>query len=200
MFTRHRRLKMAILMSGTLAAVAVLAIPAAAQTSSESLQYVLCIDNVSGPGVGTEFPGCIQVLALGLSVGREIASSSEKGGTEDINIGIGQLSPVSIRKPSDGVSPLLFSYAVNGNSMGDAQLFVLEQRPGWPEFLTTMEVKLARSFVRSLRLDPADRVESVDLYFNKIQLTSFERDTAGNLIFSSERCWDTVKSSSGCSL
>jgi type VI protein secretion system component Hcp len=199
MLTNHKCSKTAICTIATLTAAVTLAIPAAAESSASPVQYVLCIDNVAGPGVGMDFKGCIEVLALGLSVEREIKSASEKAGVEDLNIGVGELAPVSIRKLSDGVSPLLFSYAVNGNSMGNAQLFVREQRPGWPTLLTTMEVKLARSFVRSLRLDSADGVESVDLYFNKIQLTSFERDANGSVSFSSQQCWDTVHSTE-CSL
>lgn len=62
------------------------------------------------------------------------------------------IAAIAIRKPTDGTSALLFSYAINGNSMGDAELYVLEQRDGWSKPLATMEVQLGRAFVQSLQL------------------------------------------------
>jgi len=216
------RLKTALLISATLA-VAV-ASPAAAQRSvpvlvgndandpipvqlvqsggagASTAQYVLCMQGFAGPGVGSAYPGCIEVLALGLSVGRELKESGEKGGTADINIGVGELSPVSIQKRTDGISANLFAFAVNGNSFGQAELYLLEQRPGWPKLLPTMEVVLDRSFVKSMSIDPSSRVETLELYFNKIQLKTFGRDANGNETSSSERCWDVITLTPSCSL
>lgn len=122
------------------------------------------------------------------------------GGTADINIGVGELSPIAIRKPSDGTSALFFKYAITGNSMGDAAVYVLEQREGWSQPLATMEVRLGRSFVQSFELDASNLVENLEIHYNKIQLTTIERDSKGKETFSSEQCWDKVNQQASCSL
>lgn len=199
MFLTQAHQKFAIVAAAVFAAAFALPHPAAAQQQpgiGTNLQYVLCIQNVAGPGAGPGFPGCIEVSALGLSVGRQMKDSGEKGGTEALNIGIGNISAIAIRKPTDGTSALLFSYAINGNTMGDAELYVLEQRDGWSQPLPTLEVQLERSFVQSLQLDAAAPVENLEIYFNKIQLTSYERDASGAAVLWSAECWDKVSSTS----
>ena len=161
---------------------------------SGAVQYILCLQGISGPGVGKDYPGCSEISALGLKVGREMKESGEKGGTADINIGIGELSPVEIRKPTDGLSATLFSYGLNGNSFGSADIYVLEQRESWTNPLTTLEVHLDRTFVQSLELDSNSLSEIVLFYFNEIEVKSYTRGKTGSVLASSERCWDKTKS------
>ena len=53
-------------------------------------------------------------------VEREMKESGEKGGTEDINIGVGELQECTISKSMDVCSMALSQYAINGNSPGRA--------------------------------------------------------------------------------
>jgi len=196
MFQIESLKRSAILAAAAFTAAAFPPDPAAAQQQNIGTQYVLCIQHVAGPGAGPGFPECIEISALGLSVGRQMKEPGEKGGTADLNIGVGRISAIAIRKPTDGTSALLFSYAINGNSMGDASVHVLEQRAGWAKPLTTLEVQLGRSFVQSLQLDSAALVENLEIHFNQIQLTTYERDANGAVVHWSEECWDKVSSTS----
>lgn len=56
------------------------------------------------------------------AIEREMKESGEKGGTEDFNIGVGELQECTISKSMDWSSPLLAQYAINGNSPGPAEI------------------------------------------------------------------------------
>jgi hypothetical protein len=55
--------------------------------------------------------------SFGFGVEREMKESGEKGGTEDINIGVGELQECTISKSMDVSSPLLAQYSINGNAL-----------------------------------------------------------------------------------
>jgi hypothetical protein len=57
--------------------------------------------------------------SFSFGVEREMKESGEKGGTGDINIGVGELQECTISKSMDSTSPTLAQYAINGNSTGD---------------------------------------------------------------------------------
>lgn len=51
-----------------------------------------------------------------VNIGHSYAKESgEKGGTEDINIGVGELQECTISKSMDSATPKLAQYAINGN-------------------------------------------------------------------------------------
>jgi hypothetical protein len=52
--------------------------------------------------------------------------SGEKGGTEDINIGVGELQECTISKSMDVASTKLAQFAINGNSLRTAEIFFVE--------------------------------------------------------------------------
>ena len=56
--------------------------------------------------------------------------SGEKGGTQDINIGLGELQECTISKSMDWASPLLAQFAINGNSPGTAEIDFVEVAGG----------------------------------------------------------------------
>jgi hypothetical protein len=55
--------------------------------------------------------------SFGFGVEREMKESGEKGGTADINIGVGELQECTISKSMDMASTHLAQYAINGNSL-----------------------------------------------------------------------------------
>ena len=52
--------------------------------------------------------------------------SGEKGGTADINIGVGELQECTISKSMDSASANLAQLAINGNSPGSAEIDFVE--------------------------------------------------------------------------
>jgi type VI protein secretion system component Hcp len=107
--------------------------------------------------------------SFGFGVEREMKESGEKGGTEDINIGVGELQECTISKSMDSTSTLLAQFAVNGNNLGTAEINFLEGSRGKP--LCYLKYKLDRCFVKSWSTssDADDRpTEEVAFYFNRI--------------------------------
>jgi type VI protein secretion system component Hcp len=168
-------------------------------TDESKLQYVMCVELISGPGVGSEFEECSRLTLLGLAVDREI-EMGDVSGTGLINIGLGELRPVVVRKSTDIASVDLFKYAINGNSIGQVELFAQEKRKGWRRLLTTLEVKLGRTFVKSIYFDEEQLAESMELMFTKIQVTVFDRDENGDILGTQVFCWDTATNAPSCSL
>ena len=108
--------------------------------------------------------------SFAFGVERELKKSGEKGGTEDINIGVGELQECTISKSMDWSSPLLAQFAINGNSPGGAQIHFLGQSGDGPR-TAYLKYKLDRCFVKSWSTsgDADDRpTEEVAFYYNKI--------------------------------
>lgn len=125
--------------------------------------------------------------SFSFGVEREMKESGEKGGTEDINIGVGELQECTISKSMDRSSTKLAQFAINGNSPGPALIdFVEVSGDGAP--ICYLRYKLDRCFVKSWSTsgDADDRpTEEVAFYYNKIAF-----NTAGEpAVFS----WDRVR-------
>jgi hypothetical protein len=106
--------------------------------------------------------------SFSFGVEREMKESGEKGGTEDINIGVGELQECTISKSMDIASAKLAQFAINGNSLGTAEIFFVEVAGG-----DTMRMRLVSEFVTpqpavftnvSMVRNPDDR--SFDLNFS----------------------------------
>ena len=106
--------------------------------------------------------------SFAFGIEREMKESGEKGGTEDINIGVGELQECTISKAMDRTSSLLAQFAINGNHAGPAEIHFLTagERPE-----AYLKYKLDRCFVKSWSTsgDADDRpTEEVAFYYNKI--------------------------------
>lgn len=124
--------------------------------------------------------------SFSFGVEREMKETGEKGGTQDINIGVGELQECTISKSLDSATALLAQYAVSGNSTGGAQ-FDFVQMGGDGLFLY-LRYKLDRCFIKSWSTsgDADDRpTEEVAFYYNKIAFAV----AGGGPVFS----WDNVK-------
>jgi type VI protein secretion system component Hcp len=96
---------------------------------------------------------------------------AEKGGTEDINIGVGELQECTISKTMDWSTTRLAQHAINGNSPGPAEIHFVEVAGGGQDGLCYLVYKLDRCFVKSWSTsgDADDRpTEEVAFYYNKI--------------------------------
>lgn len=109
--------------------------------------------------------------SFSFGVEREMKESGEKGGTADINIGIGELQEVSISKSMDSATASLAQFALNGNSCGTAEIDFVEVGGSSAAPVVYLKYKLDRCFVKSWSTsgDADDRpTEEVSFYYNKI--------------------------------
>jgi type VI protein secretion system component Hcp len=161
------------------------------QTDKEQPMPILVkIDGLDGHGdvVIAGYDGGEWFAADSFSYGveREMKESGEKGGTADINIGVGELQECTISKSMDSASALLAQFAVNGNSSGGAQIDFVEVGASKPTVY--LRYKLDRCFVKSWSTsgDADDRpTEEIAFYYNKIAFSV----AGGGPVFS----WDNVK-------
>lgn len=113
--------------------------------------------------------------SFGFGVEREMKESGEKGGTEDINIGVGELQECTISKSMDMASIKLCQFAINGNSPGPCEIHFVEvaggSSAGEAQPTCYLAYKLDRCFVKSWSTsgDADDRpTEEVAFYYNRI--------------------------------
>jgi len=107
--------------------------------------------------------------SFSFGVEREMKESGEKGGTQDINIGIGELQELTIGKSMDLSSPKLAKLALTGGNLGTVDVCVTDN-PKEPTDCY-LEYKLQRVFIKSWSTsgDADDRpTEEVAFYYNKI--------------------------------
>ncbi len=77
--------------------------------------------------------------SFSFGVEREMKESGEKGGTEDINIGIGELQECTVSKSMDAASGKLAQASINGNSPGTAEIDFVEVAGGGSEGTAEIE-------------------------------------------------------------
>ena len=128
--------------------------------------------------------------SFSFGVEREMKESGEKGGTEDINIGVGELQECTISKSMDTASPLIAQLASanrdlvsSGHSLtpsellgddlilGDIEICVADEVSRSGEPVCYLKYKLERAFIKSWSTsgDADDRpTEEVAFYYNKI--------------------------------
>lgn len=148
------------------------------------------IDGLSGHGdatvAGYDDGNWFVADSFSFGVEREMKESGEKGGTQDINIGVGELQEFAISKSLNAASALLAQYSVNGNSGGGAQIDFVQMGGAVPQVY--LRYKLDRCFVKSWSTsgDADDRpTEEVAFYYNKIAFAV----AGGGPVFS----WNSVK-------
>jgi type VI secretion system secreted protein Hcp len=113
--------------------------------------------------------------SFSFGIERELKESGEKGGTIDINLGVGELQECTISKSMDRASASLAQSAIQGASMGTAEIFFVEIVGEAKGTATGVRVylayKLERCMVKtwSTSGDADDRpTEEVAFLFNKI--------------------------------
>ncbi len=157
------------------------------------------IKDVPGDVTVDLYKDCFVADSFSFGVEREMKESGEKGGTEDINIGVGELQECAISKTMDKASAKLAQFAINGNSLGTAQIYFVEVGGGGGtegEPLCYLQYCLHRCFVKSWTTsgDADDRpTEEVAFYYNKIAFQY--KTTVDGKKFGppQEMTWDNVK-------
>lgn len=134
--------------------------------------------------------------SFSFGVEREMKESGEKGGTADINIGIGELQAVSISKSMDMNSPKLAQLAVEGTDLGAAEIHFVETSSQSGKPMCYLKYKLDRAFIKSWSTsgDADDRpTEEVAFYYNKIAFQYISTTDGRTFGQTSTMGWDNVK-------
>ena len=134
-------------------------------------------------------------VADSFSFGVHRSQSGEKGGTADINIGVGELQECTISKSMDSASARLAQFAINGNSPGTAEIDFVEVGGGDNKPVAYLKYKLDRCFIKSWSTsgDADDRpTEEVAFYYNKIAFQYAH--TSDGVVFrdGGSASWDAV--------
>ena len=135
--------------------------------------------------------------SFSFGVEREMKESSEKGGTQDINIGVGELQEWTISKSLDVAStPLL-------NLPSTATLWGLRRSTSWKSQAAPMgnrsvtsSTNWTRCFIRSWSTagDADERPrEAVAFYYNKIACQYTRTDHGKKQTESTKMTWDKAK-------
>lgn len=143
------------------------------------MAILMKIEKLGGKGDSllTGFDGgeWFSVDSFSFGVERELKESSEKSGSADINIGVGELQECSVSKSMDSVSPFLSQVAISGNSLGGAEIVFVQTAGGDSAMdgkpLVYLWYKLSRTFVKSWSIsgDADDRpTEEVSFLYNQI--------------------------------
>lgn len=137
--------------------------------------------------------------SFSFGVEREMKESGEKGGTTDINIGVGELQECTISKSMDMASMDLAQFAINGNSPGQAVIDFVEVAGGGDgdsKPICYLRYKLERCFIKSWSTsgDADDRpTEEVAFYYNKIASRYASTTDGKKFQFSTTMAWDNTK-------
>jgi type VI protein secretion system component Hcp len=133
--------------------------------------------------------------SFSFGVEREMKESGEKGGTQDLNIGVGELQECTISKSMDTASARLAQFAINGNSPGDCEICFSNETDADNRPVCYLKYKLDRAFIKSWSTsgDADDRpTEEVAFYYTKIAYGQSVETSDGNLQVD-EMSWDRWK-------
>lgn len=136
--------------------------------------------------------------SFSFGVERELLDSG-KGGTSDINIGLGELQPCSISKSMDTASAYLARKAISGSSCNTADICFVEAITldnNERKNVCYLHYKLYNVFIKSWTTtgDGDDRpTEDVELWYNKIAFIYFATED-GKSFGAGHYCkWDQVQ-------
>jgi type VI protein secretion system component Hcp len=114
------------------------------------------------------YEGWFNLNSLEISIDHTLEEPGQSGGTEDINIGVGKIDLLKLSKPTGVASANLFQFGINGNSLGQAEIRVVQSYPSG--VIPTAAWKLDRTFVASYATKSVgDKlIDEFALYFNRI--------------------------------
>lgn len=141
--------------------------------SSATADVFIRADGLVGDTEGPDSTNGKWFVADSFSFGveREMKESGEKGGTEDINIGVGELQECTISKSLDSATATLAQMAASGRSLGSCEVCFSQTSSSSGKPICYLRYKLDRCYVKSWSTsgDADDRpTEEVAFYYNKI--------------------------------
>ena len=152
-------------------------------------------DGVDGESRGPDGTGnkdWFIVDSFSFGIEREMKESGEKGGTQDINIGVGELQECTMTKSLDLSSGKLAQAAASGQSLGKCEVcFTTSGDTGEPP-ACYLHYVMERCYVKSWSTsgDADDRpTEEVAFYYNKIAFGYVDTDEDG-VVREESMSWD----------
>lgn len=165
-------------------------------SSAALAEYFVKCDGAEGAHQGPyDNGGWFIADSFGFGVEREMKESGEKGGTEDINIGVGELQELTISKSMDMASGALAQLAASGRTLGQCIIAATNGTDASGKPLCYLQYKLDRAFVKSWSTsgDADDRpTEEVAFYYNRIAFAYVAEDGARGLRVGT-MSWDNVR-------
>lgn len=158
---------------------------------------VVKIEGVPGDCKIKGFDAYFTAESFSFGVERELADSA-KGGTEDVNIGLGELQECSISKSMDTASAQLARRAISGSSCKTADIKFLEAIIDTDEKsknVCYLAFQLDNVFIKSWSMsgDADDRpTEEVALWYNKIAFKYWPTNNGKDFPQGYECAWDQV--------
>ena len=128
--------------------------------------------------------------SFSFGVEREMKESGEKGGTQDINIGLGELQECTLSKSVDKSSAMLAQHAINGKSLGMCEVCLSDTVDGSDTPICYAHYVMERCYVKSWSTsgDADDRpTEEVAFYYNKIAFAVEETDPLDGMNWDNEK-------------
>ncbi len=156
------------------------------------------IDGIAGDCNINGFKDYFTAESFSFAVEREFAESS-KGGTQDINIGVGELQECSISKSMDTASAALARRAISGSSCQTADIkFVESIMNSKNEAMNAvyLQFRLDNVFIKtwSMSGDADSRpTEEVSLWYNKLAFMYFPTADGKTFPRGYDCGWDQVK-------
>jgi type VI secretion system Hcp family effector len=147
-------------------------------------------DGIDGEAMGPDgYDDWFVADSFSFGVEREMKESGEKGGTADINIGVGELQECTISKSMDSSSAPLAQAAANGRSLGACEVCLSDGETGgvpgcYAHFV--MERCYVKSWHTSAGADERP-TEEVAFYYNKIAFRYVENEPAEAMNWDRER-------------
>ena len=171
--------------------------------TSGSLEAVILVKIPGVPGTakiqGYDDGNWFVADSFSFGVEREL-TESVKGGTEDINIGVGELQECTISKSMDRGSAKLAQFAINGNTAGQAEIhfvqLVVDPVGGGTKAIPYLIYKLDRCFVKSWSTsgDADDRpTEEVAFHYNRIAFAYYHSEDGRTFEPAQIMSWDNVQ-------
>jgi len=154
-------------------ALAIALTSALAATTANAAVFVK-YDGVDGEAQGPGDTGSFdwfEADSFSFGVEREMKESGEKGGTADINIGVGELQECTIEKSMDSSTVSLAQAAVSGRTLGSCEVCVTDDGDTSEPPECIARYVMERCYVKSwsTSADADDRpTEEVAFYYNKI--------------------------------
>jgi type VI protein secretion system component Hcp len=145
-----------------------------------------------GPDGSTDW---FKAHSFSLGVEREMKESGEKGGTEDINIGVGELQECTISKGMDLSSAKLAQAAADGRSLGRCEVCLTASFDAAGTPVCYLHYVMERCYVSNWKTEAEgddQPIEEVAFYYNKIAFGYVDTDAEGNLR-TEAMAWDNVK-------
>lgn len=156
------------------------------------------IEGVKGDCKIKGFENYFTAESFGFGVERELADSA-KGGTADVNIGVGEMQECTLSKSMDTASNMLARKAISGSSCKEANIKFVEaitDKAGERWNLVYLWFKLDNVFVKSWSVsgDGDDRPsEDVALWYNKLAFGYYPTEDGISFDSLYDCKWDQVK-------